>query len=342
MIISKHLVSKLPMSYAVSLFDLPSGLHAVAASEGEDGCLFFRPDDLNKVERVWEKSGGTMSIANIDENGGFLAVQNFFKGFNSKTAKIVKASRRADGKWDVSDYLSLPYVHRFDVLTVEGARFLIACTLCDDKDFKDDWSRPGRIWLGKINRDGSCKLDTLFKGITKNHGFFKGVHNGRPIILVTGVEGIFEITPPDVADGKWPCEKIFDREVSEAIFFDLDDDGDDELITIEPFHGNRVVIYKNSSEGYQEVYSLPVNFGHVIWGGKILGEPSLLVGYRLDNAPLVLLRKKLGNGWYMEQQFIDEHIGPTNISVRSEENECLILCSAGKSQEVLIYRLRDQ
>jgi hypothetical protein len=54
-----------------------------------------------------------------------------------------------------------------------------------------------------------------------------------------------------------------------------------------------------------------------------------------------LLRKKPGDGWYMDCQVIDEHVGPTNVSVESGEDECLILCAAGKSQELLMYRLRN-
>jgi hypothetical protein len=44
----------------------------------------------------------------------------------------------------------------------------------------------------------------------------------------------------------------------------------------------------------------------------------------------------------MQHEIIDEHIGPTNISVESRENECIILCAAGKSQELLLYRLRNE
>jgi hypothetical protein len=340
MIVEKHLVSKLSMAYAVNFFRLPEGLHAVAASEGEDRCLFFRADQPDKMEVVWEKSGGTMSIVNISEKGSFLAVQNFFKGFNSKTAKIVRAERDENGKWTVSDYLFMPYVHRFDVVSVGSVRFFIASTLCDEKDSRDDWSRAGRVWLGRLDENGNCNPETLFGGVTKNHGFFRGAHNGKPVILVTGMEGVFEIEIPVKPEEEWRHKSIFAGEVSEAIFVDLDGDGVDEMVTIEPFHGNRMVIYRDLQGGYEEVYSLPVNFGHVIWGGDILGKPSLLLGYRRDNAPLLLLRKKTGDGWRMEQQTIDEHIGPTNISVNSRGDECLILCSAGKSQEILLYHLR--
>ena len=41
----------------------------------------------------------------------------------------------------------------------------------------------------------------------------------------------------------------------------------------------------------------------------------------------------------MEHFVIDEHIGPTNISVLSTKEECKILCSCGKTQEVVVYEI---
>ena len=38
--------------------------------------------------------------------------------------------------------------------------------------------------------------------------------------------------------------RIFDHEVSEFGFVDFDGDGVDEIVTIEPFHGENFVIYK--------------------------------------------------------------------------------------------------
>lgn len=44
--------------------------------------------------------------------------------------------------------------------------------------------------------------------------------------------------PPDSPDGEWRVEKILEGQVGEIAFADIDGDGLEEMMTIEPFHGN--------------------------------------------------------------------------------------------------------
>lgn len=338
--IHKTKVDNLSMSYAVGWLNCNGAVWGIAASEGKDRCFLFDPEDPGRQECVWRDAGGTMSISQIEADGTFLAVQNFFKGFNSNTACIVKAAPGIDGRWTVEKYLDLPYVHRFDVIDVEEKRFLLAATLCDGKDFKEDWSRPGRVWLGEMTEEG-CRLETLIPGITKNHGFYRGLRDGRQVVLISGMEGLFEIRIPERPDGEWKWEKLMDKEISDAAVADIDNDGMDEIMTIEGFHGSRAVVNKLVEGRWTEVYSFPVKFGHVVWGGTILGKNSMLIGYREENAPLILMRKKEGPDFRMEHIYIDELEGPTNISVLDQGNRCRILCSCGKTQQVVIYELTE-
>lgn len=136
--IQKDIVCDLPMAYAVSIFSSGDQEMGVAASEGKDVCVFFDLSNSDRREIVWEDAGGTMSISQIDDAGSFLAVQNFFKGFQSETACIVKALHKKEGKWEIEKYLDLPYVHRFDVWEIQNRRFLLAATLCEKKAYPDD------------------------------------------------------------------------------------------------------------------------------------------------------------------------------------------------------------
>ena len=97
--ICKTKVANLNMSYAVSWLNCDGKLKAVAASEGKDRCIVFNPDHPEEQECVWTDEGGTMSISQIGTKGEFLAVQNFFKGFNSAGACIVKARPGVSGGW---------------------------------------------------------------------------------------------------------------------------------------------------------------------------------------------------------------------------------------------------
>lgn len=342
--IEKQEITALKFSYAVSWFHRCGRLYGVAASEMAEGgkCIMFPMDHPDQIETIWENAGGTMSIAQIREDGSFLAVQNFFKGFQSSTACIVKAVPAESGGWSVEKYLDLPYVHRFEIVTVGENPFLLAATLCDKKDFRDDWSHPGRVYLGRMTKEGrDCRLMTLINGITKNHGYCQMMHDGRHVVAVTGQEGLFEITVPENPDGEWKYENLIPTEISDVTFVDLDQDGTDEIVTIEKFHGNQIVIYKKDGQNWNRVYSYPVNFGHVVWGGRILGKPGLLVAYREDNAALILmrLRKSEQNRFYMEHTVLDEHEGPTNLAVTGDDSICRILCSCGKTERVVVYTL---
>lgn len=342
--IKKQVIAPLKYSYAVSYFKRNGELYGVAASEMADGgkCIMFPLEHPDQIETVWEDAGGTMSIAQMKPDGTFLAVQNFFKGFQSATACIVKATPEPGGSWQVEKYLDLPYVHRFEIVETAGKQFLVAATLCDKKDYRDDWSSPGRVYLGEVTERGEdCRLSTLIHGITKNHGYCQKFHDGKHVVAVTGQEGLFEITVPDKPEGTWRYEKLIDTEISDVTFVDLDQDGADEIVTIEKFHGNRIVIYKKGMEGWNPVYSYPVNFGHVVWGGMILGKPGLLVAYRGDNSGLILMRKRDGDQFYMEHVFLDEHEGPTNLAVEGDEHRCRILCSCGKTEQVVVYTLTE-
>jgi hypothetical protein len=341
--INKTIVTEMTFPYAVNIFDCFDGFVAVTASESRGTCKRFKMDTL-AVETVWDDTGGTMAICQLDKEGNFLAVQEFFKGFNSKTACIALVLKNKDGGWSYERYIDLPFVHRFCVVKVEDRRFILASTLCGDKDFKDDWSKPGKVYLFEINSDlisRPKRLKPVIDAIGKNHGMFKGTHNGVPVVLVTGVEGVFEISLPGSARGNWEYTRLIEGEVSEAILADLDSDGDDELVTIEGFHGDKVRIYKKVKGLWEVVYSLPISFGHVLWGGKILGKPSLLVGYRSDNAALLMLRKKAGAEYIMEITYIDQDESPLNIDVLETRGAFKILCTGGRKGRVIQYEITE-
>lgn len=340
--IKKTIVGQLPMSYAVSWLNCDGSIKGIAASEGNADCFIFDLDDFENKEVVWQEAGGTMSISQVKQDGSFLAVQNFYKGFNAKTACIVKALPIGDKQWRVEKYLDLPYVHRFEVVEVGDEQFILAATLCDEKEFKEDWRKPGRVWFGKIpeSLDEPCELKTLITGITKNHGYYQGVYNQQRVVLISGQEGLYEIKIPKEADGEWEYQQLIsEKEISDATILDIDHDGEDEIITIEGFHGDRVVVNKKIEGEWKEVYSYPVKFGHVVWGGNILGSNCLVVGYRQENAALILMKKSEQEGFYMDQIVIDEHEAPTNISVLNSESTCKILCSCGGTQRVVLYEL---
>ena len=57
------------------------------------------------------------------------------------------------------------------------------------------------------------------------------------------------IDPPEKENGEWKTEFILEGQIGEIATADLDGDGIEEIMTIEPFHGNRIQIYKKEEDG---------------------------------------------------------------------------------------------
>ena len=339
MICKKEVLADLEHCYAVSVMGPDRRVYF--ASEECAPCLSFdsRGQDCRTV---WEAPGGTMSMVEIPGSGGdFLAIQNFLPVFRSEEAKLVWVHPLPDGSYQVRDFVSLPFIHRFDLMESGGAVYLVACTLCGGKAFTDDWSQPGRVYVGTMPRrpEDGIALSVLLENITRNHGYCSGVLNGRLTGLVTGDEGIFAICPPAAPGGEWSVQKISDRPAGDAAIVDIDGDGTDEIAAIEPFHGEDLVLYKPGDGGVcREMRRFPgrLNFGHAIWGGQLLGRGAVVCGYRQGDAALFCLRYR--DGTFYEEP-VDCGGGPTNIAVLPREG--VIYAANHHASQVVRYTLSE-
>jgi len=339
--ITRKIVTKLKYPYAIKVFDCWEGKKVFVAPQVMNKCVMFTTKGEN-IKTVWENNGGTMALCPLNNKPDFLAIQGFFKGFNAHNAGIIKVLRNHDGSFVTERYIDLPFIHRFCIVNIVDSKFIIASTLCETKDFKEDWSKPGMVYVGRLPDDLSqkCELKPLIKNITKNHGMFVGKHNRKDVVMITGKEGVFEIYLAKRPDSEWKYERILKNEVSDISVFDIDEDGQDELITIEKFHGDSMVIYKYVNGEYKPVYTYPVSFGHVIWSGNIFGKPSIILGYRGANGALVKLSKKPGKDYYMDIKFIDESESPANIDVLQEDDVFRIFSSSDGRGRAMLYELR--
>ena len=243
--IEKKFLTELHRCYATSSTVIDGDRKILIATEGEGPCFMYEGDDFNQ-STVWDGPGGTMSIIQVPgKNGDFLAVQRFFPTFQSEDAEIVWG-KYVDGKWEIKTLFKLPYLHRFDILEANGKLYFLGAVLCNSKEFKDDWSDPGKIYVGEIKEDLNepIELKVIKEGLTKNHGYCRAEHHGKMVGLVTSEEGIFRVTPPQQDGEEWLVEKIMDRATSDVAVVDIDGDGEDELVTIESFHGKHFRINK--------------------------------------------------------------------------------------------------
>ncbi|HCM28999.1 MAG: hypothetical protein A2Z99_02025 [Treponema sp. GWB1_62_6] len=339
MAITKTVLAMLDKCYATAAMEIGGKLRYIIATEGVGPCIAFSDDD-HSAETVWEGPGGTMNIVPIPgRKDEFLATQDFVPTFQAKESKIVHV-KYAVGAWTVAPLMTVPYLHRFDVCRVGAKCFLVGATLALYKEAREDWTKPGSVWVGELPEvlDGPFRINPVIGGITKNHGFCRGSWKGRDAYLVSGVEGVFVLYLPRTPDGKWESERILDHEVSDIAVCDIDGDGKLELAAVEPFHGSKGVIYKEMDGKLVPILEHEYEFGHVVWGGTIQGKPAFLIGGRKGNRELNWF------GWdaatkTITRTLIDNSGGASNIAVWHKADRDVILAANREIGEVALYEI---
>lgn len=339
MAFKQQIVDRMERCYCVGSAEIDGENIIYAASEAKGGefCI-YSPENFQKKEVIWEHGGGTMTIVPVpQEQNTLYAIRNFFPGFEAEEASVVCCQKR-DGKWEITPVLNLPYLHRFDIFDIEGKRIFLGTTLCTSKKAKDDWSDPGKVYIGFIGNDVAeyLKVEVLAEGLTKNHGYWRGDYKGRPAGYIASENGIFVFVP---GRSKEECmwERIWGQPTSEAVFFDLDGCGKKEMITIEPFHGNSLNIYKLENNGeYKRVYtySNSMEFAHALWAGTFLECPAVVCGARRMNKELFMVT-------YEKESFhttvLDKGNGSANVSVFELNGQQYILSANHARGEVAVY-----
>ena len=336
----KEHLCHLPCCYAVSPLWQNGRLKYLLATDDIGPCYCIDAQD-HTCETVWEEPGGTMSIIPLPgTNGEFLASQYFLPNFSALHARIVRM-RRVDGQWKQELWMDLPYVHRFDLLHRGGQIYFLGCILSTTTQEQADWSKPGTLVAAPVNGDFAppAQLETIAAGMSRNHGYFRVEREGYSQAYTACDQGVFRVTPPAQSGQAWTVEQLLDTPSSDVAVCDLDGDGQEELATIEPFHGNQFVIYKKVGGSYQEIYRYPspVDFLHAIWGGTLCGEPVFLAGCRALDKELFVIR---WTGDSPKATIIERDHGPSNVAVFGDGTTDYILTANRQSDEGAIFTVR--
>ena len=118
---------------------------------------------------------------------------------------------------------------------------------------------------------------------------------------------------------------------------DFDNDGQNEIISISPFHGNTLTIWHKDREGLftkQWVDPQKREFLHAIWAGVLCGQPCAIVGHRKGDRDLIRVFFDDGD-FHIEK--IDHDRGPTNCWVFSGGNLDKIVAANRETDEVAFY-----
>ncbi|MDR1709731.1 MAG: hypothetical protein LBS70_08435, partial [Candidatus Accumulibacter sp.] len=114
--IEKRFLTTMERCYACNTIEVDGRARILLATEGKGACLAWNAPDYTQSHTVWDGPGGTMSIVPVPgTNGEFLAVQKFYRFYDWEEAKIVHVRPLAGNRYEITDILQLPYIHRFDL-----------------------------------------------------------------------------------------------------------------------------------------------------------------------------------------------------------------------------------
>jgi hypothetical protein len=335
-IIKKHL-DEMYRAYSASSMEIDGELNLFVASE-EKGypCYSYSGKNFNHRHTVWDNGGGCMSIIPIpNRKNEFLAVRDFYLKETPSGARLVWG-HLVDGEWVIETVIKLPYLHRFDVWDVDGEIYVVGATIADIKTAKDDWSHSGTIYYGKLPEVPTEGLDlkVLKKGLFKNHGYTRHMVDGKPRGTFGCDQGVFEVIPSK--NEEWQVNQLMEGNISEVAWCDIDSDGKDELMTIEPFHGNSMKIYKYIDGKYTEIYTYPyeIDFAHTLVGTTLCGVPSFVGGIRRVDSELFYIQWVDGK---CQETIIEKGAGPANVAVINLKDCDLIVSANHTKNEAAVY-----
>lgn len=319
--------------YCASHINVNNELNLLLASEDPNSvCYAYSGNNFENKELVWNDRGGCMSIIPIpNTDGEFLGINEFYLKVNPSLSKLVYGKHTEKG-WEIKDLFSLPYLHRFDILNKDGVNYLICAVIASDKKNKEDWSLPGQIYTAVLNDLDNIKLELLVDGRFRNHGYYRS--NDNSCGYFSSDEGVLKITP--LGDNKWNVETILKGQIGEIALVDIDNDGQEEIMTIEPFHGNSMKIYKKKDDKYvcDFIYPYEIDFAHTLVGKKIAGVNSFIGGVRRVNAELFIIQ-------YIDNKYVvnivESGVGPANIDVINREDDDLIVAANHSKNEAAVY-----
>ena len=263
---------------------------------------------------------------------------------DNRQASIIYAFP-TDAGWKIKNLCHLQGVHRFDILRRNDVNYLIACTIKSDYEYENDWRFPGKVFaarlpddLNNLPDDYELPLTVLKDNLCKNHGYSRDSYKGIETAVITSEEGVFRFTPPEHPDGEWTVEKHLDEPTSDALFLDLDGDGEKEMLTLSPFHGDTLKVFKQVGASFKKVfeYEKKLPFIHAICPAQFNGREIAIVGYRRAERDLLAVYYDKG-GYKVE--ILDHDVGPANARAAVIDGKTVVVSANREISEVAYYTL---
>lgn len=332
---NKKVVLNIESVYTSNAFQIGSETYVAAGSETLPEVYLY---NLNTGESSFVDGcpGGVMSFVPVPGNPNlFYSIMGLFPPFVGLEAGVFMHDR-SGGSWKTTKAMELPFAHRCDILSRGGKNYLFAVSCSKHKENPADWSQAGEVYVIRLDEKGLPQTpERIDNSIIRNHGMLRKRINGVETICVSGAEGIYYFD--QLPNETWVMKPLFDKEVSEFGFIDLDGDGQEELVTIEPFHGENLNVYKKNGSDWELKYNASLSFGHGLSCGMFNKEPIIMVGNRRGSFTLDMFKATNVDKGQFTREAVEEEAGPTQTLVFKANNTDYILSSNQKKNEVAIY-----
>ncbi|MGA2642191.1 MAG: hypothetical protein ABSG21_14960 [Spirochaetia bacterium] len=336
----KTVIHRMNMPYAIGTLGTGPNPSVACATEDHGPVVLIEPP-YRQARTLVPGPGGCMAlVADPEQPGELYAVMGCFLGYKFQGGGVYHIR---EGSPAVR-VLDLPFAHRIGIVTRGGARYLLAANLAEDKKDAADWSLPGAVYAAELGGDDGASVLTaqpVLTGMHKNHGFLLTDFEGRRTLLIGAAEGVFAVDL-DSPGKAWSSRQVLARETSEMAMFDLDGDGADELVTIEPFHGNVLRAYKKTAGGWHAFWDSELSFGHCVLAGMFQGQRSIFVSNRAGNKSLLLFQFSADASTPPRKIVVDEGAGAANMLVLPQAGGDLLFAANQAAGEIAVYGTRPE
>jgi hypothetical protein len=199
------------------------------------------------------------------------------------------SSMPASSSWALIDIASEPTLHRIRWANVDGRGLpeLIVAPLHGRGTSPPEWNGPGARLLAfsipsKVSSDSKWPMEVVDDTLHIFHNFavVRWDEDDRDDLITSSREGVYLLRRGAGADGKWTRTKLAEGAPGEIKLGRVG--GRRVIATIEPWHGNSVVLYLEPERGAAPQAAAPATAaaGDVLWTRRVI-EEQLAGGHAL-------------------------------------------------------------